>query len=139
MSAADLYRKWIDAITRHDAAAVAELYAPNAVVQDPAYREPLEGRDAIRKDMEALFRAIPDVRVTTGATLEAGNTFAAEGRFSGTQQGPFVTDAGEIPATGRPIEIAGGSFWRLDGQGRILEDNRYYDLAAIAAQLEVTA
>jgi steroid delta-isomerase-like uncharacterized protein len=138
MSAADLNRRWIDAVNRHDAAAVAELYAPNAIVHDPAYNEPLEGRDAIARDLEAFFEAVPDLTFEYGELLERGPVAAAEGRFHGTHRGVLVTAAGNLPPTGKTIDVHGASFWRVDGQERILEERRYYDMAGLFAQLEVT-
>lgn len=137
MSAADVHRRWIEAVNNHDATAAATLYAPNAVVRDPAYQNPLEGREAIQKDFEDFFRAFPDLQFTVRTTIEADGSLASDGAFSGTHQGSLVTDAGEIPPTGKRIESPGAGFWRLDGQGRILEDRRYYDLAGLLSQIGV--
>lgn len=138
MSTSELNRRWAEAINRHDARAVAEMYAPNAIVHDPAYREPLEGRDAVLRDLEAFLQAFPDLHFEVGEGFERGAAFAGEGRFTGTHRGVLVTDQGDVPPTGRRIEVAGASFWQLDGQGRILEERRYYDLAGLIAQLEVS-
>jgi steroid delta-isomerase-like uncharacterized protein len=137
MSGKDVIRQWTDAVNRHDAAGCAALYAPNAILKDPQYAEPLEGRDAIRKDLEDFLRGFPDLRAATHSVMESGDTFAAEGTFAGTHQGPLPTPAGEIPATGRRIDVRAAGFYRLDGQGRILEERRYYDVAGFLAQLEV--
>jgi steroid delta-isomerase-like uncharacterized protein len=137
MRAADLYSRWNDAMNRKDAAGVVSLYAPNAVVHDPAYAEPLEGRDAIERDLTAFFRTLPDLQVTVGSLLESDNTFAVEGRFEGTQTGPLLVGDEEIPASGRHVEFAGAGFYRLDGRGRILEERRYYDLAGMLSQIGV--
>jgi steroid delta-isomerase-like uncharacterized protein len=133
--AAEVTRQWNEAFNRHDPAAFAALYAPNAVVRDPSYREPLEGRGAVQGDIEAFLRAFPDVRVTHTTTIEADGQHAVEAVFVATHQGPLVTDDGEIPASGNRMEMHAAGFYRLDGQGRILEERRYYDLAGLAAQL----
>lgn len=137
MSTTEVHQQWIDALNRHDAAAFAALYAPNAVIRDPAYPEPLEGRDAIRDDVETFFRAFPDLHATAGSRADGGEWSAAETAFTGTNEGPLITASGEVPPTGRRVEFGGAGFWRLDGQGRILEENRYYDLAGLLTQLEV--
>jgi steroid delta-isomerase-like uncharacterized protein len=138
MSASDLYPRWLEAVNRRDAAAVAALYAPNAVVHDPAYGEPLEGKDAVHRDLVSFFQAFPDLEFELGATLQDGNTVAGEGRFRGTHRGVLVTEQRDVPPTGRRVELGAASFWRLDGQGRILEDRRYFDLAGILSQLGVS-
>jgi steroid delta-isomerase-like uncharacterized protein len=135
MSAADVYNQQADAVNRGDAEAYSALYAPNAVVHDPAYPEPLEGRDAIRADLEAFMQAIPDLRVSTHALLEAGDTAAGQGSFAGTHLGTLVLPSGEVPPTGRRLEFSGAAFIRLDGQGRVLEEHRYYDLARILSEI----
>lgn len=138
MSGAEVNRRWTEAVNRHDAAAAAQLYAPNAVVHDPQYDEPLEGRDAVEKDFRDFFAAFPDLTFTTGDVLEDGNRLAGDGRFAGTHQGVLVTEQGDLPPTGRRVDLPGCSIVRLDGQGRILEERRYYDLARLFQQLEIT-
>jgi steroid delta-isomerase-like uncharacterized protein len=137
MSGNEVIRDWTAAVNRHDAAGLAALYAPNAILRDPLYGEPLEGRDAIRKDLEDFLRGVPDLHAVTRSVIESGDTFAAEGTITGTHQGPLPTPTGEIPPTGRRLEFRAAGFYRLDGQGRILEETRYYDLAGLLAQLEV--
>jgi len=135
MSASDVTRRWAEAVNRHDAAAMAELYAPNAVSRDPAYVEPLEGADAIRKDMENFLTAFPDLAVDLRTVVEANGDYAVESTFSGTHQGPFITPDGDIPPSGKRFQIAAAGLYRLDGQGRILDERRYYDMASLTAQL----
>ena len=136
MSAADVTRKWTDAINRHDTAGFAALYAPNAVLRDPQYPEPIEGRDAIQKDLNDFLQGFPDLHVVLRSMMEAGDSYAAEGTFVGTHQGPLPTPSGDVPPTGKRIEFNAAGFYRLDGQGRILEETRYYDTQGLLAQLE---
>ena len=137
MSAEAVTRRWTEAINRHDAAGFAALYAPNAIVADPQYPEPLEGRDAIEKDMSDFLRAFPDLHVDARLYIEKDETYASEATFRGTNSGPLPTPSGEIPATGKAFAFNGAAFYRLDAQGRILEERRYYDLAGFFAQLEI--
>jgi steroid delta-isomerase-like uncharacterized protein len=130
-----VHQDWTEAVNRHDPDAVASLYAPNAVSRDPAYARPLEGADAIRTDMSNFLRAFPDLRVEVNTTIETDSSYAVEATFTGTHEGPLPTDAGEVPPSGREIEMRAAGFYRLDGQGRILEESRYYDLNALLSQL----
>jgi steroid delta-isomerase-like uncharacterized protein len=139
MSSAELLSRWTEALNRHDASALAELYAPDAVVRDPQFASPLEGRDAIRTDYDDFFRAFPDLHATLRRNVTADDTVAYETAVSGTHQGPLASPAGEIPPTGRRVEFDAAGFVRIDGEGRILEENRYYDLAGLVAMLEATA
>jgi steroid delta-isomerase-like uncharacterized protein len=135
MSVRDEIRQTTEAFNRHDAAAAAERFSQNAVVHDPQYPEPLRGGEAIRDDMEAWFRSIPDVHAELRSVLEDGNTYAFEVAMSGTHQGPISTPSGEIPPTGKRIEMSFGAFGRIDGENKVVEERRYYDVAGLADQL----
>lgn len=136
MSASEVIQRWVDAVNRKDAAHFAELYAPDATVHDPQYDAPLEGRDAVRRDMEAFLRTFPDLRVTLRTSVVAGNRYAVEATFDATQQGPLALPDGELPPTGRRVHFDAAGFCRLDGRGRILEEHRYLDFSAVAAGLQ---
>jgi len=137
MTAAELQRKWSNAVNDRDMGAFGELYAPNAVMRDPAYDGAVEGRDSIRSEMEQFLRAFPDLRVAPRTWVEENGVIATEGEFEGTHEGPLVTPAEEIPGSGRRVRFTGAAFYQLDGQGRVLEERRYYDIAGILAQLGV--
>ena len=51
----EVARKSIDAFNRHDRAAYAALIAQDAVAYDPVYPEPLRGKNAIMRDLDASF------------------------------------------------------------------------------------
>jgi steroid delta-isomerase-like uncharacterized protein len=138
MSASETIKKQIEAFNKHDAAAFAGLYAADAVVHDPYYEEPLRGRDAIREDMAAFFRAFPDLENTVLTTLENGRTVATEIQVFGTHKGPLALPAGEIPATGRTLRFGGAILATVNGKGEIAEERRYYDVAGQLQQLGVS-
>ena len=77
-------------------------------------------------------------RVTRGP--RSSNLFAAGGRVAsehigrGTHTGPFVTAAGTIPATGRPIELRICEIYEVRG-GKIARLFAYYDSATMMRQL----
>jgi len=135
MSASEVIQQWVNAVNRRDPAAMAALYAPNAVVHDPQYPSPLEGRDSIQQDMADFLSTFPDLEVTVRSTVVSGNDYALEAAFTATHGGPLLTPGGELPPTGRRVNFDAAGFYRLDGQGRVLEERRYLDLARIAAQL----
>ncbi len=55
MTAREQHDKAVEAFNNHDAERVVEFYAPDAILYDPQYNEPQNGRDAIRKDYEKMF------------------------------------------------------------------------------------
>ncbi len=138
MNIKDIFTKLSEAINSHDAKTVASLYADNAVVYDPFYPEPLKGKAAIEKDTTVNLQAFPDTRFEIQSVLAEGNTGAAQILMSGTNTGPMETPEGEFPPTGKKIKINVASFERLDDEGKIVEEHRYYDIASVMEQLGVT-
>ena len=129
-------KKFIDAFNRKDPNAVANLYANESVSYDPMYPEPLRGRSAVKEDAATYFRAFPDVRMEARTIVEKGDDGAAEFRMTGTNTGPLKTPTGEeLPATRKRIDLTGAVFIRLNADGLIVEERRYYDTTSFARQL----
>jgi steroid delta-isomerase-like uncharacterized protein len=127
------------AINAHDGPGFASYYADDAVVVDPQYPEPLRGRAAVEQDVGTFLRAFPDLEFTLTSMLVDNRLVAAEGRITGTHNGPIhLPGAQEIPATGRRLEFPMAFFSRLDESGKIIEERRYYDLASQQEQLGLT-
>lgn len=135
MSAQDIINKLIDAFNRHDANAFAALHAAKAVAYDPQYTDPLQGKEAIGKDIEDFFVTFPDVQATLTSILANDDTVACEMEMNGTNKGPIVTPTGEIPATDRRMEMRVALFVRFDDQGLITQSRRYFDMAGLMQQL----
>ena len=128
-------KEQVEALNRHDADAFAAFYAPDASIDDPQYPEPLKGHDAIRKDMADFMAAFPDLKFTLKTAVESGDTVAFDGVGQGTHKGPMAGPTGEIPATGRPVQIRFAAFLRVNDQGLIAEERRYFDMAGMMQQL----
>jgi steroid delta-isomerase-like uncharacterized protein len=135
MTIEEIVRQQTAAINRHDSAGAAGFYTATAGVADPQYPEQLRGTEAISKDFADWFTAFPDFRLDFTKVIGNGDTYAIEGRMSGTHQGPLLGPAGHIPATNKRVELGIAVFGRLDGDGRVAEEHRYYDLADILGQL----
>jgi len=131
----DLAKKWTDAFNRHDARAVAAYYTQDCVVYDPFYPEPLRGRAAVEKDSADTFRAFPDVRVEVINIFEKGDRAAGEIMMTGTNSGPLATPMGEVPATGKRIDLRGALVGRINAENLIVEERRYYDTGTLMRQL----
>jgi steroid delta-isomerase-like uncharacterized protein len=127
-----------EAINRHDPQALASIYAPRAVVSDPQYPEPLNGRDAIARDYTDFFTAFPDLRFIVTQQHADGDDYAFEFTISGTHSGPMVGPTGHIPPTNKRIDVRGSGFGSVDAEGRIANERRYYDLAGMLGQLGLT-
>ena len=56
----------------------------------------------------------------------AGNTVVTELRYTGVHSGVMVTPQGELPPTGREIDVRGASIDRVE-DGKIVLHHGYYD------------
>lgn len=136
MTTQEVVRSSVETFNQHDMDAFASLYAVNVVAYDPMYPEGLSGREAIRKDAEDFILAFPDIQIAVISSISSsGDSAAFEMELWGTHTGPLVTPDGSIPATNRRMNLRIGRFIRVDSQGAITADNRYYDTAGIAQQL----
>jgi steroid delta-isomerase-like uncharacterized protein len=133
--AQEAVRKWLDTFNRRDSDAFAEVFAPDAVVYDPFYPEPLKGREAIRKSTEEGFNAFPDMQLEVSNILTGEGRFAADGIITGMHSGSLADPQGIIPPTNRRITLHFAAFARLNPQGLIVEVRRYVDTASFIAQL----
>lgn len=138
MSANQTYGRVLESFNQNDPKEYAAAYAPNTVVSDPLYPQPLMGRDAIEQDVVDVRRAFPDARLTFRGIHEMGSDVALEYTLTGTNLGPIATPDGEIPATRRALKVDGAAFSRLDEDGHIIEERRYYDIAGMLAQLGIS-
>jgi steroid delta-isomerase-like uncharacterized protein len=136
---ADMARKYADAMNGHDPKAFSALYADNAVAYDPFYPEPLRGRPAIEQDATSFFKGFSDLRVEVHNVLDKDDrTGAAELGFKGTHDGTLSSPQGDVPATNKKIDMRGVGVMKLNDQGQIVEERRYYDTGQMMQQLGLT-
>lgn len=132
----DAARQFAAANNSRDIEKVMARYAKDAVVTDPYYPEPLHGPDAIRKDAADFFRAFPDISFKfTDVFQKNDRTGATEFQIAGTHTGPLATPMGDVPPTGKRINIVGVAIATLDDKGLIKEERRFYDTATVLRQL----
>ena len=79
---------------------------------------------------------MPDLNGTVLRTLEQGDVAAIEVAWTGTQTGPLATPDGEIPPTGRRIEIR-STQWVTARDGHTEVIDHHLDVMGIMAQLGV--
>ncbi len=106
-----------------------EHLAPDFVDHGPEGPRVL-GPEGVRRYMEALFAAFPDLRVTLDDVIAAGDRVVVRGTWTGTHRAPWFG----VPATGRAVRFAGIVIWRVAG-GRIAERWGQLDVHGVRAQL----
>ena len=133
INAQQLAEKLQQAFTSGDPAAIAALYAEDAVLSENS--EVSRGREAIQASYAALLRAFPDACPDFWNIMTCGDTFIYEGIQRPTHSGPLATPEGEIAPTGRKIELKFAFFAKMNAEGLIQEDRSYYDTAQMMQQL----
>jgi steroid delta-isomerase-like uncharacterized protein len=127
-----LLETYVELYNAGDLDACMELYAEDAVqlMHDGLF----EGRSAIHARLARDLEACPDATYTVKSFVEAGDTFADEWTFTGTQTGAFrLPDGTEFPPTGKRVEIKGMELVEVR-DGKIVVDNLYYDSMAFLTQ-----
>jgi hypothetical protein len=102
----------VEAISRKDIDAYGSLYASEAVMYEPLLPEPARGKREIMESEAALFRAFSEIEISVNNEFGSGRVMMAEVVLSATNDGPLDVGAGEVPATGRRIEIP--MVWAFD-------------------------
>jgi steroid delta-isomerase-like uncharacterized protein len=96
---------------------VDELASPDIIVSYPAYPQPIRGAEAFKTFLAEFFVGLPDVTVTIDDTLAEGDKVAVRWTIRGTHKGTLLG----FPATGRPVQISGITFYRITG-GKVVEE-----------------
>ncbi len=131
---ASIIRKLFDAFNAKDADAIAALAADDYVLIDCASGEKYEGPEGARRNAEGWLTPFADVSVEVLNVVESGDWAVAECVGRGTHSGPMQTPMGEVPATGKQLELHFCSVIKVR-DGKIVEGRDYYDAMTIASQL----
>lgn len=77
---------------------------------------------------------LPDSRLEAETITVEGNRAVVEGRYTGTHTGPLMTPQGEVPATGRTLDMPYVDIFDIEA-GRIARHRTYFDQVDFAQQL----
>jgi ketosteroid isomerase-like protein len=117
-------RDYVHAFNRHDAKAVAALYAEEAIFVERGEEAASAGTAAIAKDYQAHFDAFPDVTTAITRSWHWGDAVLFEFTEGGTQTGPHGS---EKSGTGKKFGYVGASLLRFKPNGLVREDMTYSD------------
>src|SRR5690348_12381964 len=132
-NALDTIKRFYESFNASDFDDISKLVKPDVRSYEPSTGL-MEDEAAWRAHGEAFKAAMPDARLLLDSALEAGNTVAVQGRFTGTHTAPLVGPQGEVPPTGNRIELHFADFFTLE-DGLIAEHRVYYDQLEMLGQL----
>ena len=118
------------AVNAHDLACIVDLYADNAVMVSPMFPR-VEGRAAIAENWKTIFSTFPDWTVEVSDVMVDGNRVALLGNATATDRNGWFGQ----PATGERIEYR-AIIYLTFVDGKIVRDERVYDLTALLQRLE---
>ncbi len=127
----------MEVIERHVAAfeakdAKAEPFSADAEVVAPGAQ--LRGREQVLDWLGGYWEAFPDARIEIVRSIESGPIVAAEGRLIGTHTGILRTPEGEVPPTGRHVEVRWMAMYEVPGD-ELVSEHLYFDPTEFLTQL----
>lgn len=96
--------------------------------------EHFDGLEGALRFAHSWADGFPDGRIEVENLVDAGDQIIVEFTGRGTHAGTLATSAGEIPATGRPVELHICDVWRF-ADGRVESVHTYFDTGSLMAQL----
>ena len=109
-------------------------FSPSVEMEVPGTM--LRGPDQVAGFFGALWEAFPDFQVTMPTQVEQGPFVAVQFRVTGTHLGTLRTPGGDIPPTGRHINLPCSDFFEVQG-GLIVSVKLHFDRLTLLEQLGV--
>jgi predicted ester cyclase len=106
-------------------AADAELVAPGGQAS---------GRADVIGFLAVFQEAFPDLRLEVQKLLVDASAAAAEGTLRGTHDGVLRTPNGDVPPTGRAVELRWAAVYAIDGD-TLKSEHRFFDQMDFLGQL----
>ncbi len=117
--------------------AVKRAVTAGIVYDEVSTNRKVQGIDDVLTIWKGWAAAFPDSKATFGDAHVSGNTVILELTWRGSHTGPLRTPAGEIPATGKPIEVRACQIVDV-AEGKTERIRQYFDMATLMAQIGAT-
>jgi steroid delta-isomerase-like uncharacterized protein len=127
----ELMRAYLGAWNDRDAGRIASFFTDDAVYADHGAGATALGTEGIRDHAARVHAGFPDLRFELVRAAHGEDFTAGEWRSVMTHRGEFEG----LRPTGRVVESSGVDVATLDGDGRIVRLDSYYDGAEIMRAL----
>ena len=94
----------------------------------------MEGSSQVIEALQGWAKAFPDSKATFENAFVGGGKVVVELTWRGKHTGPMQTPKGEIPATGKSIEIRACQIIEIEG-GKVKLTRHYFDMMTMMQQL----
>ncbi|MBI4299836.1 MAG: ester cyclase [Chloroflexi bacterium] len=127
-------REWYDYVNKGELDRAFALLHRDVEVLDVSQGQLMRGAEATRPWMQDWHTAFPDSSVEIQDLIETGDRLVVEFIARGTHSGPLAGPGGQIPPTGKRIELRGCDVFHFK-DGKIYRRHMYYDGATMLRQL----
>jgi len=131
-------RSLMESINAHDAERGAALIPDDTEWEEVPTGTRYRGPDGWRENFSFWIGAFPDGRVEITNLVASDTAVVVEYVGRGTNTGPIASPEGEIPPTGRSVEMRFCDVWEFR-EGRLAGGRSYFDMASLMAQLGLSS
>lgn len=117
--------------------AVKRTVTSGLVYDEVSTNRKAQGVDDVITLWKGWATAFPDSKATFEDAHVSGNTVVLELTWRGNHTGPLQTPAGEVPATGKPIELRACQIVDV-ADGKTRQIRQYFDMATLMKQIGAT-
>jgi steroid delta-isomerase-like uncharacterized protein len=125
-----------EAYNKRDWDGAIALTTPEVTFVNVATGQAFQGPEGVRHFLQGWATAFPDSRVETTRVVADEQGAVVEFRGRGTHSGPLLSPAGDIPPTGRSVDVPFVQVVDLQ-QGKIVKARLYFDSMMLLQQVGV--
>lgn len=129
---AEVMRRKNQAFNAQDSGETMRHFSPAVTMATPIGA--LSGREQVGQFFAAFWEAFPDLWLTVEDEISHGDKVALRLRCKGTHLGTLRTPGGEIPATGRQLDLTMSDHLQVT-DGEIVAVHLYFDQMTLLVQL----
>jgi steroid delta-isomerase-like uncharacterized protein len=127
------WRAWSD----HNLDHLLALLAPDFVSRSALSQYRPVNKELIAKGFKMFDKALPDLREEVISVIAEGDQVACKVVETATFTGPMELPTESIAPTNRAYKLPVGSFFRMNSQGLIVEQQTFWDTASWAQQIGI--
>jgi steroid delta-isomerase-like uncharacterized protein len=133
----ELIRSRYKAVNTHDLDRFQSFYADSVLWADPGLTRPLKGPSSVRKRLETLLTAFPDLHWELDRIFGRGAYVCAQFTFTGTHRGTLRgRQSNELfPPTNKRIRIEACGVYVVR-RLKITDSKIYFDFESLKAQIQ---
>jgi steroid delta-isomerase-like uncharacterized protein len=137
MNPEEIVKKFFDRWNKHDVDGAVALLDSEVVGSNPLASQWKYGLEGVRKGIESLTKAFPDLKMEITKIVARGDTVALEEVETATFKGPLEVATVTIPPTNRSYELRVACFIRVNSKGLIAEMRNYWDTRSYFQQIGI--